>query len=161
MSIEPSSHWDPCFWHLTTFQPWSFSPMAEVWKDTRLNTNPTKPPPRWVRQTPFNLRVIPVEEGSRNLTLLQTSCRHPSLNRPMAGLHVQVLAFKLRPPLHFNWPRWLTGRQVFALSIEPPSNSDALTLNHLQLHSLSPLTEQQQGINLTISQAKQHTVKVS
>ena len=55
---------NPCFWHLTTFQPWSFSPMTEVWKDTSLKTDPTKPP--WVTQAPSSLRAIPVErEGSK------------------------------------------------------------------------------------------------
>ena len=52
MSIEP------CFWHSITFQPWSFSPMAEVWKHTSLNTNPPKPPPRWVGQAPSGPRAI-------------------------------------------------------------------------------------------------------
>ena len=35
---------DPRFWHLTTFQPWSLSPMAEVWKDTsslQIKASPT------------------------------------------------------------------------------------------------------------------------
>ena len=81
---------EPCFWHSITFQPRSFSPMAEVWKHTSLNTNPPKPPPRWVGQAPSGPRAIcnfSWQSVPKTYPSHPRGYRHPSLNRPMAGLH--------------------------------------------------------------------------
>ena len=105
---------EPCFWHSITFQPRSFSPMAEVWKHTSLNTNPPKPPPRWVGQAPsgpraicnFSWQSVPKTSTPPTREDIDT---HPWIGQWLVCM--QVLTFKIRPPLHFHWLSWLKGRQ--------------------------------------------------
>ena len=101
---------EPCFWHSITFQPRSFSPMAEVWKHTSLNTNPPKPPPRWVGQAPSGPRAIcnfSWQSVPKTYPSHPRGYRHPSLNRPMAGLHAGAnLQDKASPTLSLAKLAW-------------------------------------------------------